>query len=80
MGATNFQDLVFTVYNTCMYGYDRAYRSRMGLGQLFTSKIYKKSNFEDKKIKKYGIFWKTIFLLWKNMHLCIAVMQIAALA
>jgi hypothetical protein len=66
------------VYSTCMY--DRAYRSRMGLGQLFTSKIYKKSNFEDKNIEKYGIFRKTIFLLWKNMNLYIAVLQIAALA
>jgi hypothetical protein len=28
----------------------------MGLGQLFTSKIYKKSNFEDKNIEKYGLF------------------------
>jgi hypothetical protein len=39
-----------------MYGYSRAYRSRMGLEQLFTSKIYKKSNFEDKNIEKYGLF------------------------
>jgi hypothetical protein len=60
-----------------MYGYDRAYRSRMGLGQLFTSKIYKKSNFEDRNIEKYGIFRKTIFLLWENMNLYI---EIAALA
>jgi hypothetical protein len=63
-----------------MYGYGRAYRSRMGLGQLFTSKIYKNSNFEDKNIEKYGFFGKTIFLLWENMHLYIAVLQIAALA
>jgi hypothetical protein len=63
-----------------MYGYGRAYRSRMGLGQLFTSKIYKNSNFEDKNIEKYGFFGKTIFLLWKNMHLYIVVLQIAVLA
>jgi hypothetical protein len=63
-----------------MYGYGRAYRSRMGLGQLFTSKIYKNSNFEDKNIEKYGFFGKTIFLLWENMHLYISVLQIATLA
>jgi hypothetical protein len=63
-----------------MYGYDGAYRSRMGLGQLFTSKIYKNSNFEDKNIEKYGFFGKTIFLLWENMHLYTAVMQIVTLA
>jgi hypothetical protein len=63
-----------------MYGYWRVYRSRMGLGQLFISKIYKKSNFEDKNIEKYALFGKTIFLLWENMHLYIVVLQIAALA
>jgi hypothetical protein len=68
MGATNFQDLVFMVYNTCMYGYGRAYRSKMGLVQLFTSKNYKKSNFEDINIEKYVLFGKTIFLLWENMN------------
>ena len=52
----------------------------MGLGQLFTSKNYKKSNFEDKNIEKYGIFWKNIFLLWENMNLYIGKLQIVALA
>ena len=51
----------------------------MGLGQLFTTKVYKKSNFKDKNIEKYGLFWKTIFPLWKNMKLYIVVLQIVAL-
>jgi hypothetical protein len=45
-----------------MYGYGRADRSRMGHGQLFTSKNCKKFNFEDKNIEKYALFRKTIFL------------------
>jgi hypothetical protein len=55
------------------------YKSRMDLGQLFISKIYKKFNFEDKNIEKYSLFGKIIFLLWKYMHLYIAVLQIIAL-
>jgi hypothetical protein len=41
-----------------MYGYGRAYKSRMGPKQLFTSKIYKKSNFWDENIEKYALFGK----------------------
>jgi hypothetical protein len=54
-----------------MYGYGRAYRSRMGCGQLFTSKICKKSNFEDKNIEKYVLFRRTISLLWEKKYIYI---------
>jgi hypothetical protein len=51
----------------------------IGSWTTFHFKIYIKSNLEDKNIEKYGLFGKTIFLLWKNMHLYIAILQIAAL-
>jgi hypothetical protein len=41
-----------------MYGYERAYRSMMGLGQLFTSKYCKKFYIEDKNTKRICILWK----------------------
>jgi hypothetical protein len=49
-----------------MYGYERVYRSMMGLGQLFTLKNCRKFNIEDKNIAKYAFFGKTIFLQGKN--------------
>jgi hypothetical protein len=44
-----------------MYGYGRAYRSMMDLGQLFTLKNCRKLNNEDKNTNKFTFFKKTIF-------------------
>jgi hypothetical protein len=41
----------------------------MSLGQIFTTKNYKKFNFEDKNIEKYALLRKTIFMFWENIFL-----------
>jgi hypothetical protein len=53
--------MTFQVWDASMYGYGRAYRSMMDLGQLFTLKNCRKLNNEDKNTNKFTFFKKTIF-------------------